>query len=64
MEKMGNDFYRIGEQPKPFIVVAQEEMSGFFDGLPLFQPWVWKLFAAFATGLLIGIGVGVWALMK
>ena len=62
MEKMKSSFYRIGEQPKPFITTAQEEISDFFDHLPYFQPWVWKMFAVVGTvGFLVGIAIGVWA---
>lgn len=65
MEKMGSSFYRIGEQPKPFIIEAQEEISNFFDGLPLFQPWVWKMFAVVgAASFLIGLGIGAWAYLS
>ncbi len=62
MEKMKSSFYRIGEQPKPFITTAQKEISDFFDHLPYFQPWVWKLIAALGIiGFFVGLGIGIWA---
>ena len=42
--------------------MIKEEVESFFGGLPFFQPWVWKMFAAVGiVSFLIGIGIGVWA---
>ena len=62
MEKMESSFYRIGKRSHLTIAAVDDESGSFFDRLPLFQPWVWKLFAAVGTiSFLLGIAIGVWA---
>ena len=54
--------YIIGEEKKATVAGAQSGVDEFFMCLPLFQPWVWKLFAAVGTiSFLLGIAIGVWA---
>ena len=55
MQKAAINNYPSGERPKFAIAGAREEIDRFFSGLPYFQPWVWKMFAAVgAAGFAIG----------
>ena len=62
MERVRNSIGNIGEQPKPFVSMVQEEVESFFDSLPFFQPRVWKFFAAVGiAGFIVGFAFATWA---
>ena len=47
---------------RPAMERAWESMEEFFDGLPYFQPWVWKFIAAaWAAGFSVGLALDLWA---
>ena len=62
MENVEFRHYTVGEEKKVTVVGARSRVDEFFMGLPYFQPWVWKLIAAFGiAGFLVGLGIGIWA---
>ena len=62
MQKVESSFYSIGKRSHLTIAAVNDETKSIFDRLPLFQPWVWKMFAAIgAVGFIIGLAIGTWA---
>ena len=65
MERVESSFYRIGGRSRLTIAAVNDESGSFFDRLPLFQSWVWKIITAVgAVSFLLGIVIGVWAYLS
>lgn len=62
MQKVESSFYSIGERSHLTIAAVNDEAGSVFDRLPLFQPWVWKFFAAVGiVSFIVGLALAAWA---